>query len=437
MRKMRLGKGKKAVLAVCFLLFFAMIAYDGTTVRAAGGLSEKTLTMTPATQKKLSISGAASKIKWSSSNKNVATVDAAGMVTARKKGNAKIKAVYKGKKYTCKTKVVYGTYTTSDGITYKDIKESFGASGRWFQKSLNGGTYAFTGTDGSAIYFKVAGSKYVDVSFVSNAAVATPYFSYSIDGGNVKRQKISKGRISLGNTKTHYVRLVIDSMSESENRWGAEAGVGISGIKAADANGVIAGVLPQNATIAFYGDSITQGVRAMSMALAPSGTSATHSYAWYCAQQLDLIPYFAGFGGSGIVQPGSFNNCINTIERFSAVRKADNFAADVIVVEHGTNDVYTYGDAYVSEYKKVLQLLHKKHPDAYIMAMIPFTQIHADEIRKAAAQCKSFCTVIETASWQLSYTDGLHPNKAGAAKAGKNLAKKIASIRKVSLVDGD
>lgn len=331
----------------------------------------------------------------------------------------------------CRT-VSAATHTTSDGMRYKDVSGTFGRTGRWFKKSIGGHSYYFTNTDGSAVYFKVTGSKYVNISFVSQITVAMPYFAYSVDGGSMKRQLISKGKISVGNAKTHYVRVVIDAMSESENRWAGEAGTGIKSIKPVTKGGKVTAIKPQNATIAFYGDSITQGVRALNMALMPSGTSATHSYAWYCAQQLDLVPYFAGYGGSGIVQAGSYTNCYGAITGFSSMRKADSFQADVVVVEHGTNDVYSHGEGYVNAYKKVLKKLHKEHPDAYIFAMIPFTQIHADDIRKAASGYK-WCTVVETASWGISYTDGLHPNTAGAKTVGKKLASIVASKRKAVL----
>lgn len=436
MREMQWNWGRKAAVCLAALILFTVVFNGEETVWAAKKskvyLSETAITMNPATKKKLKLNGASSKIKWSSSSKKTATVDDKGTVTARAKGTAKITATYKKKKYRCKVTVVYGTYTTSDGMRYQDVSGSFGRSGRWYKKGIDGGNYYFTSTEGSSIYFKVTGSQHVDINFVSNLAVATPYFSYSVDGGSMKRQSVSKNRISLGNTKTHYVRLVIDAMSESENRWGGEAGIGIRSITPASANGAIAAIRPQNAVIAFYGDSITQGIRALNKKLTPAGTSATHSYAWHCAAQLDLVPYFAGYGGSGIIQPGSFNNCINAIEAYSMFRKADSYEADVIIVEHGTNDIYTYGEAFINEYKRVLQLLHKKHPNAYIMPMIPFTQLHASEIRQAASSFK-WCTVVETASWHITYTDGLHPNKAGAKTAGLSLAQKVALKRKVSL----
>ncbi len=55
------------------------------------------------TQKLLDKKGktiSATKVKWKSANKKIATVSKNGKVTAKKKGNVKITATYKGKKYT-------------------------------------------------------------------------------------------------------------------------------------------------------------------------------------------------------------------------------------------------------------------------------------------------------------------------------------------------
>lgn len=426
---------RAGILFACFVLAFA-VPVEKNEMKAAevaAGTAAVEVTMTPATTQKLTASGIASGASWSSSNEKVATVDKNGKVTAIKKGKTQITAASNGQKYLWNITVIYGTYKTSDGMIYEDVKGTFGCTGRWFKKSISGGRYEFTVTDGSAAYFKVTGTKYVNIKFVTNTSKGKPYFAYSVDGKSMKRQKINKGKISVGSEKkTHYVRIVIDSISEKENRWGGEAGVGIKSIKPVTGSGVISAIEPQNDVIAFYGDSITQGVRALNIALNPSGTSATNSYAWYCAAQLKCVPYYAGYGGSGIVQPGCFNNLSNVIDKFTAGRKAEAFEADVIVIEHGTNDVYSSDSTFYVQYKNAVKKLHKKHPKAKIVLMIPFTQMHATPIRKAAASCKKYCTVIETKSWKLSYTDGLHPNKSGAQKAGKTLAKKIKSIRKAA-----
>ena len=53
----------------------------------------------------LKVTGTKSKIKWSSSNKKVATVNSKGKVKGIGKGTAKITATVGGKKYTCKVTV--------------------------------------------------------------------------------------------------------------------------------------------------------------------------------------------------------------------------------------------------------------------------------------------------------------------------------------------
>jgi hypothetical protein len=53
----------------------------------------------------------ASKVKWSSSDKAVATVSKKGKVTAKKVGTATVTATYKKKNYTCKITVNYPSYT--------------------------------------------------------------------------------------------------------------------------------------------------------------------------------------------------------------------------------------------------------------------------------------------------------------------------------------
>lgn len=397
---------------------------------SAGCLNESVLSMTPATTKKLKLLGVSGKIRWSSDNKKVATVNSSGKVTAKAKGTAVITAVCGEESYDCTVTVKYGTYKAKDGMKYKDAAGSFGYTGRWFKKKFGKKKYHFTITDGSAFYFKVTGSKYVNINFFTNTQIDTPYFAYSIDGGTMKRQKITKKKISVGDSKTHYVRVIFDAMSDYENRWTKEAGIGIKSIKPVTKTGVITAIKPQNDVIAFYGDSITKGVRIFGIPLTPAYASATNTYAWHCADKLNMVPYFAGYSGSGIFEPGVFVKCSTAIGSFSAGRKASSYDADIIVLEHGTNDVYAYGDIFVKEYQKVLKTLHKQHPKAKIVAMIPFSKVHADDIKKAAAPYKKWCTVVETSSWKMSYTDGIHPNAASSKKAGKNLAKKISAIRK-------
>lgn len=57
----------------------------------------------------LKLKGATGSIKWKSSKRAIVTVNSKGVIKAKKSGAAKITAVYKGKKYSCKVIVVEAT----------------------------------------------------------------------------------------------------------------------------------------------------------------------------------------------------------------------------------------------------------------------------------------------------------------------------------------
>lgn len=73
---------------------------------------------------KLGVNGGSGKIKWSSSNKKIATVSSSGVVTAKKTGSCKVYAVRNGKKTSCTVKV-YNKMTmnkTSYDLEIDDIE---------------------------------------------------------------------------------------------------------------------------------------------------------------------------------------------------------------------------------------------------------------------------------------------------------------------------
>lgn len=428
-------KRKKTKTILVMILCFLMVAglpgelltqYNGDTVYAATTIkmSKKNVSMTPATQTTLKLNGAASGVKWSSSKSSVAAVDSKGVVTAKKKGTAIIKATYKKITYQCTVTVEYGTKSVS-GIKYKDTDGTFYTTGRWYNKTVGGTKRRMTNTGGGAFYFKITGSKYVTINFATTGLTMTPYYAYSIDGKTPKRKTINSGKISLGNAKTHYVRIIVDALAFEDNKWGAEAGVGVKSIKPNTKTGVVTAVKPVDTpVIAFYGDSITEGTRTLNWNLDPRGTSATNSYAWYCARELNAIPYFAGYSSTGITETGYFSTAYNAATRFSASRKVSSYTADVIVVEHGTNDVHTDAATFTSGYKKLLKKLHSQNPKAKIIALIPLNNIHKSEI-KTAANSYSWCVSVSTSSWGIAKTEGIHPSAKGAKTMGKKLASKI------------
>lgn len=99
-------------MAVCLaaMLVVPCVAPDApfsVTVQAAAKvkLNKKAAYVTKGESVQLKISGTKKAVKWSSSNKKIATVNAKGMVKGVKKGTATITAKVGGKKYTCKVTV--------------------------------------------------------------------------------------------------------------------------------------------------------------------------------------------------------------------------------------------------------------------------------------------------------------------------------------------
>ena len=93
---------KKILLFVMILLFTA----GGHTEAAAKvRLSKTSITLCTRNTYQLKLKGAGKKVKWSSSNKKVASVSSKGKVTAKKKGTCTITGKSNGKSYRAKVKV--------------------------------------------------------------------------------------------------------------------------------------------------------------------------------------------------------------------------------------------------------------------------------------------------------------------------------------------
>lgn len=304
-------------------------------------------------------------------------------------------------------------------------EREFELSGRWFEKNIAGQKAWVTLNDGAMIYFKVKGTNVVDVHFLEITALETPYYAYVIDNGEPVRQLITESRIILPDDKEHLITVVVDGMTESEDKWNGEIGVAFTGIDCG--SGEIRGFMPEKKRILFIGDSITEGVLALGNEANSNGNSATHSFPWYTAGMLDAEPYFIGYGATGIFMTGSFSRCADMLDYLSASRpvsKEEIPFCDLVVINMGTNDHEADGKTFVQGYREILLKLHDRYPHVKIFCMIPFTQLHSGDIRRAAQEYP-WCVVVETEEWDITYTDGIHPDAAGAEQIGERLAEII------------
>ncbi len=314
----------------------------------------------------------------------------------------------------------------ADGIQYEFSDSKYNFTGRWYEKEIDGISHYITVNDGSELYFAAYGTNTVDIYFTVITEKKTPYFAYSIDGSEPVRQLITESAIPLPDKGAHIIRIITDGITESERKFSGEIGFAF---READAgNGKIIGIKPVSKTIMFFGDSITEGVRALSMDADSDGNSATHSYPWYCCRSLGAIPVNVGFAASGIVGAGSFAPCLETIDKLSATRNTDSIPApDIVILAHGHNDIYFSSADFVPRYNAVLRRLHEKYPDTKIVILIPFSQTHAEDIRSCASEFE-FIKLIETDGWNPATTDGIHLSAAGAKTAGFKLASELEKI---------
>jgi len=296
--------------------------------------------------------------------------------------------------------------------------------GRWFDKEIGGAVHKVTLTDGAYCCFLIENATSFAVDFTVITTGETPYFAYSVDGGAPVRQRITDPTVTLPDTGRHTVRIIADGMTEGEGKWEKEKGFALRSVTPSQ-GGRLFGIRPTEKTVFFYGDSITEGIRALNMSATSNGNSATNSYAWHCAEQLGAVPYLIGYGATGILSKGSFHTMLHAIDHLSAGRPLpDGVKPDLIVVNHGTNDGRYGAEVFQDALTETLARLREKYPEAPIVYLIPFNGAHAETIASVVAEMEN-AEVIPTEGWALTYTDGLHPDAAGAEKAGALLAEAL------------
>ena len=316
-------------------------------------------------------------------------------------------------------------------VTYRDFvltgeDEPF-YMGRWFDKDIEGNPHKVTLTDGAHLYFLIENAASFDVTFTVITTGEEPYFAYSIDGAEPVRQHITEPTVTLPDTGRHTVRLIADAMTEGEGKWDQEKGFAIRSVTPAE-GGSIVGIKPTEKVVFFYGDSITEGIRALNMNATSDGNSATNAYSWQCAETLGVTPYLVGYGASGLIMTGSFSTMLNAIDYLSDGRPVeDGVTPDVIVINHGTNDGGQSRKKFEEALDSTITRLQEKYPDTPIVYLIPFNQAHARVISEKLKDTANIY-VVETKDWSITYTDGVHPDAAGAKAAGEQLAAALVEI---------
>lgn len=327
--------------------------------------------------------------------------------------------------------------TKKNPVFVNTKEEGYSLFGRWYSFS----TFPeCCNCGGQSIIAKVKGATNVVVDITQTVhpshpdwiMAEEPFIAWSIDGGVFTREHIGHNiSIPIADTDEHLLWIVVDGMclySGSANRNSGWSGVHINSIST---DGKIYKVKARARQILFVGDSIVEGINTLGTTSISSTNSALNGFSFKTAQKLNALPLLQGYGGTTSWEGLS-------LTRYSWVDgESDDFLEvvepDIICVEYGYNDnsVIDGGtktkEYFIESYTTLINVLRGKYSGVPIVCIIPFKQSLAEEIRGIAMNF-SFCYVVETSGYDVTYSDQAHPNVAGAESIALSLAEDIQKI---------
>lgn len=311
--------------------------------------------------------------------------------------------------------------------------DDFCLSGRWYTKVIDGKEYHVTNNCGAQIYFEVSNATYFNIDWKSMYSNDYARWAYSIDGSEFNSISTSQTRVDLPDTSKHIIQIVTDAIYQDLGKWQGN-GFAFSKI---DTDGTTRGLHPYNPMIMYYGDSITEGIRTLGMDEKGPGCSVLSAYSWLSAKQLNAQPYIVGYGGSGLFTKGSFNTTNYSVDWMAQGIAETDIKPNLIVINIGTND-HVSNEQFASAYNALLKKIMIKYPGVLVACMIPFNQTYYSAITNVVENMPN-CVLIPTKDWEVTTTDGTHPDKKGSLIAATRLANKLddlgASWRVPILVD--
>ncbi|ONI74611.1 G-D-S-L family lipolytic protein [Kribbella sp. ALI-6-A] len=234
----------------------------------------------------------------------------------------------------------------------------------------------------------------------------------------------------------HTVEIVVKDVNEFVNRWEPPfaCAVSFAGLILDAKTTLRLGAQPGGPRFEFYGDSITQGVRALSADPESAGADGTRSFAYLTARAFGATAYQVGFGRQGIVKPGN-GNVPPGPESFGwnfagspALRIA---APDLVVLNLGVND-----DTLTPEqYAAYVRVVRSAYPGSTIVALSPFSGKHATEIEAGVKSLDDNSVhYVPTTGWitEADCTDGLHPSITGHQKIADRLVPILQELTGLS-----
>jgi lysophospholipase L1-like esterase len=292
---------------------------------------------------------------------------------------------------------------------------------------------AITVNSGSRISFTFNGTAVQALFDVAELEVP-PHLWVSVDEAEAELYVVEQPVIELTAEQAgpHKVEIVVKDVNEHVNRWDPPFGCAVvfAGLVLDSGTRLRLSGRPSGPRLEFYGDSIVQGVRALSEHPESEGADGSKSFAYLTTRALGASAYQVGFGRQGVVRTG------NGDVPAGAGSFGWNFAGspaerveqpDLVVVNLGVNDE----SLTAAQYGDYLAQIRTAYPSTEIVALSPFNGKHADQIEaavKAADDAK--IRYVGTEGWitEDDCTDQVHPSVDGHAKIAARLTEELRQV---------
>jgi lysophospholipase L1-like esterase len=323
-------------------------------------------------------------------------------------------------------------------------------TGRWERHYT--GAYssdeAATVNSDSQVQFNFVGRRLTGLFDVSTVTVA-PELWISFDGGPETLVTVNAPELDLTppgtRTGVHAVRISVKDTDQVTNRWllPLNDAVILRGLRLEGGGRLLTPPARASVRMAFYGDSITEGVRALGDPLTPDGADGTRTYANVTARALHADIALVGFGKQGVMRVGVGN--VPTAPEsfpynFQGSPADPSFEPNIVVLLEGSNDSTVTDEEFAPYYSNYLAEARASAPHAWIFAMEPLIGRHDPVIKSDVAKTgDSKIVYVNTDGWldrhsTADYTDTVHPTVAGHLKVASHLAPIISETTGLQLL---
>ncbi|CAM3040952.1 SGNH/GDSL hydrolase family protein [Lactiplantibacillus plajomi] len=292
--------------------------------------------------------------------------------------------------------------------------------GRWVERRLGATPVLYSTNLGAEFDVLVEGAGWLAIELVPRQVALPNWLAVQIDGLPYQRFPITAATIRLTlDRQPHVIRVVMSGNTDGDPVWAGHAGFAVKGVRS---DGQLTPVRLGRREITFIGDSITAGCWVTGRQPGEDYRAETN-YAAVASDALNArnvrIAYSAAGlsrGGTGGVPP--LGAVLTAIDGATPWQPA---ATDLVVVNVGTNDGGQSGDEFAVTLRTFLNQVLDLYPATPLAVVIPFNQRFDRTIRRVMA-AMPVGQLIETAYWQPSLTDQVHPDLAGSRIAGQRLA---------------